>query len=66
MKVRPQPVDAQSNSFDDQPRRESAVQPKPVLVEVLHVKTPIEGRHPGEMDNPFPHLATGRFDRETW
>ncbi len=52
----PQPVDAQSNSFDDQPRRRGPVQPKPAAVEVLQVKTPVEARHPGEMDNPFPTL----------
>jgi hypothetical protein len=52
----PQPVDAQPNSFDGQSRRKSSAQPKPVPVEVLQVKTPIQARHPGEMDNPFPTL----------
>jgi hypothetical protein len=52
----PQAVDAQSNSFDDRPRRKSSVQPKPAPVEVLQVKPPIEPRPLGEIDNPFPAL----------
>ena len=52
----PQPVDAQSNSFEDQPRRKGPTQSRPAPVEVLQVKTPVEARHPGEMDNPFPTL----------
>lgn len=52
----PQPVDAQPNSFVDQPRRRTSTQPKSAPVEVLQVKAPIQARHPGEMDNPFPAL----------
>lgn len=52
----PQPVELQPNSFDDQPRRRSSARPRPAPVEVLQVKAPIQARHPGDMDNPFPAL----------
>ncbi len=52
----PEPVDAQSNAFDDRPRRKRPAQPKPAPVEVLQVKPPVEPRPIGEIDNPFPAL----------
>lgn len=52
----PQPVDVQSDVFDNRPRRTSPAQPKPAPVEVLKVKPPIEPRPIGEIDNPFPTL----------
>ena len=52
----PQPVEVQPNSFADQPRRRSAARPKPAPVEVLEIKTPIQARHPVDMENPFPAL----------
>lgn len=51
----PPPVELQPGSFAGQPRRSSA-RPKPAPVEVLEVKAPIQARHPGDMDNPFPAL----------
>lgn len=52
----PQPVELEPNSFAGQPRPRSSARPKPAPVEVLQVKPPIQARHPGEMDNPFPAL----------
>ncbi|WP_414475409.1 hypothetical protein [Microvirga sp. M2] len=51
----PPPVELQPDTFAGQPRRGSA-RPKPAPVEVLEVKAPIQARHPGDMDNPFPAL----------
>jgi hypothetical protein len=55
------PAPAQSFGYQpdpgvEQPRRKARPRPKPVVVEQLEVKKPIEPKPPGEIANPVPAL----------
>jgi hypothetical protein len=52
----PQPYGVQPDPFGAQPRYKPRPRPKPVAVEETEVKKPVQPRHPGEMENPFPIL----------
>lgn len=52
----PQSFGYQSDPGFEQPRRKARPRPKPVAVEKLEVKKPIEPKPPGEIANPVPAL----------
>lgn len=52
----PPPAMVQPDPFGEQPRYKPRPRPKPVQVEETEVKKPLQPRHPGEMENPFPAL----------
>ncbi len=52
----PQPYEYRPDAGAEQPRRKARPAPKPVVMEQLEVKAPIEPKPPGKIANPVPAL----------